>query len=114
MNDPLPDLDPALAARFRGEHAHLPAEPFVGATLRRVAVERARSATLRRVLQAVALVAVLAASPWLIEASTLLSAALDKGFAQVSGWLATPAGMAIAGVVAAAIFALRYRRRRVW
>jgi hypothetical protein len=113
MNDPLPDLDPALAALFRGEHAHLPAEPFVGATLRRVAAERERSATLRRMLQSVALIAVLAASPWLIEASTLLSAALDKGFALVSGWLGTPAGMAIAGV-AAVILALRYRRRRVW
>jgi hypothetical protein len=101
-----------LAARFRDEHTHIPDEPFVGATMRRVAAERERSVTTRHVLQAAALLAAIAASPWLIEGSVLLSALIDQGFTRASAWLATPAGMAIAAVTGA-VLAWRYRRRRV-
>jgi hypothetical protein len=112
MNDPLAELDPALAARFRNEHTHVADEPFVAATLQRVAAERARAAITRRVLQAAALIAVIAASPWLIPGSVLVSNVLDQGFARASAWLATPAGIALGVVVAALIVVYRARAAR--
>ncbi len=109
MNE-LNEFDPALEALFRSEHTHIADEPFVGATLKRVAAERARSAVLRRALQAAALIAVIVASPWLIDGSVLLSDLLDQGFARASAWLATPAGMAI-GVIVGVALAVLYRTR---
>jgi hypothetical protein len=110
MNDPLPEFDPKLAARFRDTHAHIADEPFVGAALKRVAADRARSTVTRRAWQIAALVAVIAASPWLIRGSVLLSELLERVFAVASEWLASPPGMAIgalAGVALAALYRLR-------
>lgn len=112
MNDSLPEIDPALETRFRNEHTHIRDEPFVSATLRRVAAERARSAVTRRVLQAGVLIAVIVASPWLIEGSALLSSVLDRGFARASQWLSTPAGMALGAIAGIALVVLH--RTRVW
>ena len=99
MSDSLPEFDPKLAARFRDTHAHIADDPFVGATLKRVAADRARSTVTRRALQIAALVAVIAASPWLIQGSALLSDVLEQVFALASAWLAQPAGITIAAVV---------------
>ena len=112
MTDPLHESDPALEARFRSEHTHIPDEPFVSATLKRVAAERARSVMTRHLLKAGALIAVIVASRWLIEGSVLLSEALDQGFVRVSEWLATPAGMATAVIASVALAALY--RVRLW
>ena len=103
MSDSLPEFDPKLAARFRDTHAHIPEDPFVGATLKRIAADHARSTATRRVLQVAALVAVIAASPWLIQGSALLSGVLDQAFALASGWLARPAGITIAALVGVVI-----------
>lgn len=112
MNDPTNDLDPALEALFRREHTHVAEQPFVAATLTLVAAERGRAAFARRALQAAALIVVIAASPWLIDGSALLSSSLDSLFARASAWLATPGGVAAAAVAAVAVVAVRARWRR--
>ncbi len=99
MSDSLPEFDSKLAARFRYTHARIPDDPFVAATLKRVAADRARSTATRRALQVAALVAVIAASPWLIQGSALLSDMLDQVFALASAWLVRPLGITIAAVV---------------
>jgi len=106
------DFDPGLEALFLKEHRQVPAEPFVGATLRRVASRRRLVRHFKRVLLAAVLIAVIVASPWLIEASVIVSAALDAAFAAVSSWLETPGGAGAAilvGVVLAVLFRLRVR-----
>jgi hypothetical protein len=103
-------FDPRLETLFRQEHQSIPIEPFVGATLKRIAAERARVHRVRRLIEAAALIAVIVASPWLIEASVLISAMLDEAFALVSAWLETPSGTTIAifvGALLAALFRLR-------
>jgi hypothetical protein len=112
MNDQRDEFDPRLEELFRREHAHLPAEPFASAALRRIAAERKRSAIQTRVLQAAALIASIALSPLLIAASIWVSARLDELFASVSGWLASPLGFAVAGVCVLA--ALGTKWARVW
>lgn len=103
MNDSSPDFDASLAERFHREHTHLPAEAFVSATLQRVATERTRATVVKYALQVTALIAVACASPWLIDASTLLSNQLD-------GLFATPIGM-IAAALGVTIGAALLRRR---
>jgi hypothetical protein len=110
MNDSSPDFDMTLAERFRSEHTQLPAESFVKATLQRVAAERVRARIVRYALQVTALVAVACASPWLIEASTLLSDELDGLFAKAYVLLGTPTGM-IAAALGVTISAALLRAR---
>lgn len=106
MNDSSPDFDTTLAARFRSEHTNLPAEPFVRATLDRVASERVRVSIVRYTLLGASLIAVAWASPWLIQASELLSNRLE-------GLFATPLGMiaaALAVTISAALLRMRTYR----
>ena len=113
MNDSSPDFDTSLAARFRSEHTQLPAEPFVGGTLQRVATERVRAKVVRYGLQAAVLVAVACASPWLIKASTLLSSGLDGLFAKASALVGNPIGMIAAALgvtISAALLRVRIHR----
>jgi hypothetical protein len=82
-------------------------EPFLTSTLRRVATDSRRAVVLKRVLQATGLLALVVASPWLIEASVWMSGALDVLFA----WLSTSVvgrALVATGLLAAAI------RGRVW
>jgi hypothetical protein len=112
MNDENHDFDPRLAELFAREHTHLPAEPFATAALRAVAAERKRAALTKRLLQAAGLIALVALSPLLIAASTWVSARLDELFASISGWLASPLGLAVA--VVCALAALGTRWARIW
>lgn len=112
MNDENPDFDPRLAEAFASEHTHLPAEPFATATLRAIAAERKRVAVTTRLLQAAALVALIALSPLLIAGSSWVSARLDELFASVSGWLASPLGLAAA--VFCLLAALGTKWARIW
>jgi hypothetical protein len=89
------DSDDALRAWFAREHRHVAEQPFLRDMLKRVAAARTRRAWMRRALQAAALVAVIVLSPWLIEASSLLSAKLDELFTLVSERLSTPAGIVV-------------------
>lgn len=98
MNDSSSEIDATLLERFRREHTHVPAEPFVSATLRRVEAERARATAFRYALQAAVSIAVILASPWLINASALMSEELEGLFAKASALLGTPLGMLAAAL----------------
>jgi len=116
MNDPhdQPDeFDPRLAELFRREHTHLPAEPFSTATLHAIAADRQRIALRKRLLQAAAVIALIALSPRLIEASVWLSARLDELFASASTWLASPVGLGVA-VALGALVAVATKWARIW
>jgi uncharacterized membrane protein len=112
MNDSQPEFDPTLAERFRAEHAHIADDSFVGATVKRVVAERARTKTVRRALQLAAVLVVIAASPWLIRGSVLVSEVLDQGFARASEWLARPTVITIAAVAVAVALAYRLLQGR--
>ena len=101
--------DPRLHVLFEREHARLADEPFVAATLQRIAAERGRRSVTKRALWGLALLAVVGASPWLIAASVSLSARLDDLFAYASQLLATPFGMVTALVCGAAVIVLNRR-----
>ena len=106
MNDPSPDFDATLAARFRSEHTQLPGESFLRATMQRVEAERKRAVIVKYSVQAGALVAAALASPWLIKMSTLLSNELD-------GLLQNPIGMIAAALgvtISAALLRARIHR----
>jgi hypothetical protein len=111
MNNLDADFDVLLAARFEREHAQIPEDPFVGATLRRIRVVQRHAAWQRRALRVATLLAVAVASPWLIDASLRLSAALESSFA----WIAGLPGSLVPGagvLVLAAIVAAGARRSR--
>jgi hypothetical protein len=99
--------DPGLEALFRRTHAGRSDEAFVAATMRRVEAAKRQRRLGRRLAEAGVLIIVVAASPWLIDASVKLSSLLDAGFTIVAGWLATPAGMALAVAIVAAAAAFR-------
>jgi len=112
MNDHDDEFDPRLEALFRGEHAHLPGEPFASKTLQAIAAARRRALLTTRLLQAAGVIALIVLSPQLIAGSVWFSTRLDEGFALASTWLATPYGMAGAALVALAVWAAG--RRRLW
>lgn len=117
MNDPThagDGFDSRLETLFRREHTRIPAEPFVGATKKRIAAERSRENLIQRLVQAAVLVVVIVASPWLIDASVLASAALEEVFALVSAWLETTPGATIVAILFGAVLLtlLRLRVRR--
>jgi hypothetical protein len=84
MNEP-DDFDALLQERFDREHRHVAADPFIPATARRIRTVRRRIVGLRTALQAMALVAVVIASPWLIAGAARLNAVLDSSLARVNG-----------------------------
>jgi hypothetical protein len=101
------EFDPKLEALFEREHTHVSAEPFVNATLRAVAAARRRAAWKTRLVVVAAIVGVVLLSPQLIAGSVWASSRLDELFAVVSAWLATPYGLAGAGLAGLAVFVLR-------
>jgi hypothetical protein len=101
------EFDPKLEALFEREHTHVPAEPFVNATLRAVAAARRRALWKTRLVVAAAVVGVVLLSPQLIAGSVWASSRLDELFALVSSWLASPYGLAAAGLAALVAFMLR-------
>ena len=103
-----PDMrDPGLEALFRRTHAERMDETFVAATMRRVEARKARLRLGRRLAEGALLIAIVVASPWLIDASAWLSSWLGAGLAVTSSWLATPAGAAIGVAIIAGFLVLR-------
>ena len=90
-------FDVLLKERFEREHQHVPAEPFIAATTRRMRAESRLAMGVRTGMRIAALVAVVLASPWLIAAAARLNAALESSFA----WTAGLPGAWVLGVVAA-------------
>lgn len=102
-----PEFDTLLAARFEREHRHVPAEPFVAATLHRVRFEQRLVAGIRTGLAAVLLLAAILASPWLIAGAARLNAALESSLT----WTLELPGAWVLGLLAIAlVFAARVRR----
>jgi hypothetical protein len=107
MNEDNNEFDAKLEALFAREHTHVPAEPFVGATLRALAEERRRAAWKTRLVVAAVIVGTVLLSPQLVAGSVWVSSRLDDVFAVVSSWLASPYGMAAAVLAALAGFMVR-------
>jgi len=115
MNEPNDEFDPRLEALFRGEHVHLPAEPFSSKTLAAIAAARRRALLTTRLLRAAGVMALIVVSPQLVDASVWLSTKLDEAFELVSAWLTTPYGLVAAGLAALAVWWARGRvRARLW
>jgi hypothetical protein len=106
------EFDPKLAALFEREHTHVPAEPFLAATLRAVAAARRRERLKTWLVVAAAIVGMVLLSPQLIAGSVWLSSRLDQLFTLVSSWLASPYGLAAAGLAVLAVFVVRRARVR--
>jgi hypothetical protein len=100
-------FDARLAARFEQERASVPADPFVGTTMQRVRAGRRREAVTRAGLRVSALIAVVAASPWLITGVARLNAALESSLS----WATGLPGAWFLGALAILVVATRVRRR---
>jgi hypothetical protein len=102
------DFDTRLAARFEEEHRHVPADPFVAAAMRKVRAERRRRDVVHVGLRVAALVAAVAASPWLIAGVARLNAALESS----PTWtLGLPVAWVV-GALAAVVLVVRRVRGR--
>jgi hypothetical protein len=84
MNDPQ-GFDTQLAALFEREHRQVAADAFVVATMEKVRARRRFIMFMRTGLRAAGLVAVVAASPWLIAGVGLLNDAVGSSLASVKG-----------------------------
>jgi hypothetical protein len=104
--------DDGLHALFERQRAHVAEQPFVNDVARRVAFARRRHVFATRATQAAAVGALIAASPWLVSGSALLSAKLDALFSFASTVLASPFGYGAGLTLVVTLFALRGRRLR--
>lgn len=107
MSDP-DGFDALLAQRFEHEHAHVSAEPFVAATMQQIRIQQRQSARLRNALRIAAVVAAVAASPWLIAGATRLNNAVESSFA----WTANNIGLSVVAAIAAVVVGFRVLRSR--
>ena len=99
-----------LRALFEREQVPLSEQPFVNEVARRVAASRRRRALAILAAQAIAIGALIAASPWLVTGSALLSAKLDWLFSTTASALDSPYGFG-AGLLCFAAAAFVFRRR---
>jgi hypothetical protein len=99
-----------LRALFAREQTHVAEQPFVNDIARRIAVARRRQTFATRAAQAAAVGALIAASPWLVGGSRILSSGLDKLFSSVAVSLDSPYGYG-AGVISVIAAAVVFRRR---
>lgn len=99
-----------LRALFEREPVHVAEQPFVADIARRVAIARRRRSIATRAAQALAVGALVAASPWLVSGSALLSAKLDALFSYTASTLDSPYGYG-AGLLCMIAAAIVFRRR---
>ena len=99
-----------LRALFERERFHVAEQPFVNEVARRVAAARRRRTFATRGAQALAVGALIAASPWLVSGSALLSTKLDALFSSTASALDSPYGYG-AGLVCLLAAAVVFRRR---
>jgi hypothetical protein len=102
------DFDARLARQFEREHRQVSADPFVAETLRRIGLQRRRSAVVRTALGAAALVAMILASPWLIAGVSQLNAALEAAFTRPAGF---PLSWVLGALAIAGLLVSRLRSR---
>ena len=101
--------DRNLRALFERDQVHVAEQPFVNEIARRVAAARQRRTLATRVTQAVLVGGLIAASPWLVSGSALLSVKLDALFSSTAAALDSPLGYGAGLVVIIAAFGLRRR-----
>ena len=99
-----------LHALFERARPHVDERPFVGDVARRVAAARRRGTVARRAAEALVVGALIAASPWLVSGSALLSAKLALLFSAAASALDSPFGYG-AGLLCFLAAALVFRRR---
>lgn len=102
------DFDVLLKQHFDREHQHVPADPFVAATMQRIRSERRQMTGVRSALGAAALVAAVIASPWLIAGAAHLNAALESSLSWAAG---LPGAWVLGALAVAAVFLSRVRSR---
>jgi hypothetical protein len=78
-------FDARLAALFEQEHRQVAADDFVASTLQKIRTRRRGREFLRTGLRAATLVAMVAASPWLIAGVERLNAAVDSSLSSNLG-----------------------------
>jgi len=99
-----------LRALFARERVHVAEQPFVNELARRVTAARRRRTLAMRAAQALAVGALIAASPWLVSGSAVLSTKLDALFSFAASALDSPYGYG-AGLVCLLAAAVVFRRR---
>jgi hypothetical protein len=99
-----------LRALFERDRARVAEQPFVGDVARRVVAARRRHVFFTRAAQAAAIGILIAASPWLVSGSSLLSEKLDWLFSTAAHALDSPFGYG-AGLLCFAAAAFVFRRR---
>jgi hypothetical protein len=103
------EFDARLAAHFEQEHRHVSADSFVATTKRKVRAARRRREVMRVGLRVAALVAAVAASPWLIAGVARLNAALESSLTWTMG---QPGAWVLVGALAVlVVLATRVRSR---
>jgi hypothetical protein len=108
-----PELDNELRRLFDHNAAReLPPDAFLSDTRRRIAAKRSGRRIARTLAEALVIALIALASPWLIEASTVLSDWLGMFFARLSDFLGSPMGIGLTGLGLAVAHV--YRRRRYW
>jgi hypothetical protein len=94
------DLDADLQALFRKRRTPRAEEPFVSVTANLIRREHARRSRTRLLLRVAAVTVIAVASPWLIQASVVVSNALDALFVAAGSLLGTTPVLLIAALCA--------------
>jgi hypothetical protein len=100
-------FDALLAARFEREHRHVPADAFVATAMKKVRAERRRGNFLRIGFRAAALIAIVAASPWLIAGVERLNEAVGSSLSAMG----LHGAWALGAMAVVWVLATRLRRR---
>jgi hypothetical protein len=100
------DFDALLKQRFDREHQQVPADPFVATTLQRIRRDHRQKEGVHMALRAVAVLAAIIASPWLIAGATRLNTALEATLSWTAG---LPGAWVVAVLVVAAVLVSRVR-----
>lgn len=94
------ELDRNLQSLFRQHSQTLPEEPFLRNMLKLLEKQQARRMWKLRFVQAAAFACCALLSPFLIKGSEMLSGGLNLLFNMTEAFIATPAGMIVAGLCA--------------
>jgi hypothetical protein len=100
------EFDARLAAHFEQEHRHVSADSFVATTMRKIRAARRRREVMRVGLRVAALVAAVAASPWLIAGVARLNAALESSLNWTMG---QPGAWVLGALAVIVVLAMRVR-----
>jgi len=102
------EFDVRLAAHFEQEHRHVAADAFVAATMQKVRAGRRRAEVMRVGLRVAALVAIVAASPWLIAGGARVNTALESSLSWAMG---QPGAWGLGALAVLMVLAARVRSR---